>query len=244
MRAVGREPAHRRTIPYRGAVTDIAPDGSPVEFYRRIPATGEPELIHGQVPTGASILDLGCGAGRIAGPLAALGHSVTGVDNGPAMIAALPAGVEGVVGDVASIRLGRWFDAVLLASHFVNDPISGPAFARTAAAHVAPGGVVIGETYPPDWDPAPAVGRPSQLGDAQITLLRAELDGDRIDAEVRYGVDGMEWTQPFTARLLDDAALTALLDEAGLAFEAWLPRPGWFSARLRANLPGPRSSGS
>jgi SAM-dependent methyltransferase len=212
-------------------MTDIAPDGSPVAFYRRIPATGEPELIHGQVPAGASILDLGCGPGRIAGPLATLGHPVTGVDNGPAMIAALPAGVEGIVADVASIRLGRQFDAVLLASHFVNDPLAGPAFAATAAAHVAPGGVVIGETFPPGWDPAAVVGRTSRLGDAEITLIRAELDGDHIDAEVRYGVDGMEWTQPFTARLLDEAALTALLAGAGLRFDGWLSRPGWFSAR-------------
>jgi hypothetical protein len=37
-------------------MTGIALDGSPDAFYRRIPATGEPELIHGQVRAGASIL--------------------------------------------------------------------------------------------------------------------------------------------------------------------------------------------
>jgi hypothetical protein len=146
------------------------------------------------------------------------------------MIAALPVGVEGIVGDAASIQLGRRFDVVLLASHFVNDPLAGPAFVATAAAHLAPGGVVIGETYPPGWDPATSVGRTSYLGDAEITLLRAELDDDQLAAEVRYGVDGMEWTQPFTARLLDEDALIALLAGAGLRFVSWLPRPGWFEA--------------
>ena len=132
-------------------MTDIAPDGSPVAFYRRLPATGEPELIHALVPPGASILDLGCGPGRIAGPLAALGHPVTGIDNGAGMIASLPVGVTGVVGDAATVRLGRRFDAVLLASHLVNDPEWGPAFAATATAHVTKDGLVLGETYPPGW---------------------------------------------------------------------------------------------
>jgi SAM-dependent methyltransferase len=209
---------------------DTAPDGSPVAFYRRLPAMGEPELIAEVVPTG-TILDLGCGTGRIAGPLARAGYRVTGVDNGAGMIAALPAGVEGIVADAATVRLGRTFDAVLMASHLVNDPDHGPAFARTAAAHVASTGVVIGETYPPGWDAAASVGRTSTLGPATVTLLRAALDGDRLDAEVRYGVDGVEWTQPFVARVLDESALQALLTDAGLSFERWLRMPGWFTAR-------------
>jgi SAM-dependent methyltransferase len=192
---------------------------------------GEPELIHASIPHGATVLDLGCGPGRIAGPLVSLGHAVTGVDNGPAMIAALPAGVEGVVADAAMVRLGRRFDAVLLASHLVNDPAHGPAFAATAGAHVADDGVVIGETYPPDWDATASVGPVSRLGDATVELLEATVDGDRLTATVRYGVDGQVWTQVFSARLLDEASLAALLAGAGLAFDGWLDRPGWFRAR-------------
>jgi SAM-dependent methyltransferase len=211
-------------------MTDIAPDGSPVAFYRRLPATGEAELIHGHLPPGATILDLGCGPGRIAVPLAALGHRVTGIDNGAAMIDALPADVEGIVGDAATIRLGRRFGAVLLASHLVNDPAAGPAFVRTAAAHLAPDGVVIGQTYPPGWDPAASVGRVGRLGDAEIVITASSVEGDLLRAVAQYGVDGRTWVQPFTARLLDEAALRALLAEGGLRFEAWLERPGWFLA--------------
>jgi len=209
---------------------DVAPDGSPVAFYARIPSTGEPELIHAVVPACATILDLGCGTGRIAGPLAALGHAVTGIDNGGGMIAALPPGIEGIVDDASSVRLGRRFDAVLLASHLVNDPDLGVAFARTAAAHVAQDGVVIGETHAPGWDPAASVGRTGHLGDATVTLTSARLEGDLLTAEVRYGVDGQEWRQPFTARVLDEASLRALLGAAGLRFGRWLDRPGWFVA--------------
>jgi 2-polyprenyl-3-methyl-5-hydroxy-6-metoxy-1,4-benzoquinol methylase len=65
---------------------DVAPDGSPVAFYQGLPATGEPELFHAAIAAGASVLDLGRGPGRIAGPLAALGHAVVGVDDGPGML--------------------------------------------------------------------------------------------------------------------------------------------------------------
>jgi SAM-dependent methyltransferase len=212
-------------------MTESAPDGSPVAFYRRLPATGEPELVHGLVPAGASILDLGCGPGRIAGPLVALGHPVTGVDDGAGMIAALPRGVDGVVGDARSVRLGRRFDAVLLASHLVNAPDDGPAFLATAAAHLRPGGLVIAETYPPSWTPDGALGRVTRLGPAEIVLLSAEVEGDRLRATVRYGVDGASWEQPFEAHLLDQMALASLLEDAGLRFETWLERPGWFTAR-------------
>ena len=211
--------------------SDVAPDGSPVDFYRRLPAEGEPELIHSCIPAGATVLDLGCGPGRLAGPLLALGHPLTGIDDGPGMIAALPAGGGGVVGDARTVRLGRRFGAVLLASHLVNDPDAGPAFAATAAAHCAPDGIVLGETYPPGWDPTAGVGTVRRIGDAHVELVRARLVGDRLDAEVRYGVDDREWRQAFTARLLGEDGLIALLAGAGLAFESWLERPGWFRAR-------------
>lgn len=211
-------------------MSGVAPDGSPVAFYRRLPATGEPELIHAAIPPGASVLDLGCGPGRIAVPLADLGHVVTGVDNGDGMIAALPSSVRGVVGDAASIRLGRLYDAVLLASHLVNDPVCGAAFAVTARAHLAPGGVVIGQTYPPGWNPTTAVGTVTRIGDAEIEMLSATHKGDLLDAVVRYGVDGVLWEQRFRARLLTDATFEALLAGAGLVLDGWLERPGWFRA--------------
>jgi SAM-dependent methyltransferase len=179
----------------------------------------------------ATVLDLGCGPGRIAAPLVRLGHRVTGVDDGAAMVAALPAEVEGIVADARTVRLGRRFGAVLLASHLVNDPDGGRGFVDTAAAHLGSDGVVVGQTYPPDWDPEAEVGRVTRLGDAEIVLLRASVVGDRLDADVRYGVDGRVWQQAFQARLLGEAGLRALLAGGGLELDRWLTRPGWFAAR-------------
>jgi 2-polyprenyl-3-methyl-5-hydroxy-6-metoxy-1,4-benzoquinol methylase len=65
-----------------GAITN---DGCAVEFYALLPALGEPEIVHAAVPPGASILELGCGTGRILRPLAALGHPVTGVIRAPSL---------------------------------------------------------------------------------------------------------------------------------------------------------------
>lgn len=65
-----------------------APDGSPVDVYRMLPDLGEATIIHAAVPLGASILELGCGAGRVTAALLALGHAVTGVDASAEMLAA------------------------------------------------------------------------------------------------------------------------------------------------------------
>src|SRR5439155_17301675 len=44
---------------------DAAPDGSPVGLYARLPEMGEGEVVAAVLPAGASLLELGCGAGRI-----------------------------------------------------------------------------------------------------------------------------------------------------------------------------------
>ena len=67
-----------------GEITD---DGCAVELYTLLPPFGEAEIVHAAVPEGASILELGCGTGRILKPLAELGHRVHGVDDSPGMLA-------------------------------------------------------------------------------------------------------------------------------------------------------------
>lgn len=63
---------------------------------------------------------------------------------------------------------------------------------------------------------------PPPAGPVGITVTRASVEGDEVSASVRYDLDGKMWDQPFTARLLDEAALRRRLAEAGLAFERWL----------------------
>ncbi len=209
----------------------MARDGSPVEIYRALPADLEPQLIHAAAGEGARILDVGCGAGRIATPLVELGHPVTGVDDSPEMLAAMDARVEPVLGDARTVRLDRRFDAVLLASHLLNDRDAG-AFLATASAHLEDGGLIIAEVYPPTMDWAAAVGRTSMLGPVEVTVIRARVDGLDLDAEVRYRMGDRSWHQPFAARIRDESDLRELLADAGSEFDHWLDaRRGWFVAR-------------
>jgi SAM-dependent methyltransferase len=203
--------------------TEVAPDGSPVEVYRRLPATGEPDLIHGAIPAGASILELGCGAGRVTHELIRLGHPVTAVDESPEMLAYVH-GAEVVQARIESLELGRAFGCVVLASHFVNDvdPARRRGLIDVCARHVAPAGCVLIESYPADFDWESSVGKTSVHGDVAITVTAAHVDGPVVDAVVEYAVDGRTWRQPFTARTLDEGELTTALGDVGLRLVRWL----------------------
>ena len=209
----------------------VARDGSPVDIYDALPPMGEPELIHSVLAPGSSILDLGCGTGRVAVPLTDLGHRVVGVDDSPDMLERLDPRIEPVLADARTLRLGRRFDAVLLASHLLNDT-DAETFVGTAAAHVHASGRVIAEVYPVAMDWEGAVGRPRHAGPVEIAVTRAAVEGDRIDAEVRYRLGDRLWHQAFDGRMLDEPALRVLLSTGGLRFERWLDEArGWFIAR-------------
>ena len=96
----------------------------------------------------ASVLDAGCGTGRVAIELARHGVDVVGVDLDASMIAEAklrgPA-LEWVQADLATLALGRQFEVVVLAG---NVPLFCPPGARSAlvaacAAHVVPGGAMV-----------------------------------------------------------------------------------------------------
>jgi 2-polyprenyl-3-methyl-5-hydroxy-6-metoxy-1,4-benzoquinol methylase len=53
-----------------------APDGSPVEVYERLPDLGEGEIVASILAAGSSMLELGCGTGRITRQLVRLGYRV------------------------------------------------------------------------------------------------------------------------------------------------------------------------
>jgi SAM-dependent methyltransferase len=195
-------------------VTEIAPDGSPVLLYARLPALGEPELIHEAVPAGTQILELGAGAGRITHELVALGHRVVAVDNSSAMLA-LVRGAETVLAELETLDLGRRFPVVLLASNFINDPGSATrrSYLESCARHVLPEGQVLLQGFPRDWAPNTDW---SEHGEVRVRLRHYEQNGDLISGEMEYMVDGAQLFHAFESKLLTEEELEVDLRSVGL----------------------------
>ena len=113
-----------------------------------------------------SVLELGCGGGRVAAPLAAAGLRVAGADVSASMLALARRRAAGlplrlVEGDMRSLRLGERFGAVFVPlgglQHLETAEDVAAAFA-TIAAHLAPGGVAavdVEAPHPDDWLPGP-----------------------------------------------------------------------------------------
>jgi SAM-dependent methyltransferase len=69
---------------------------------------GEARLIDAMLARASTVLDAGCGTGRVGGHLAAAGHQVVGVDLDPVLVAAARSeypGAQWVVGDLAELDL-------------------------------------------------------------------------------------------------------------------------------------------
>jgi SAM-dependent methyltransferase len=210
----------------------LTPDGCAVDFYARLTAMGEPEIVHGAIPPGSSILELGCGAGRVTRPLVTLGHPVVAVDESPEMLAHVR-GAETVRGRIQDLGLGRRFDVVLLASHLIStdDAAERSAFLAACRDHVADDGCVIIQQQAPGWFASAADAEYSR--DGMIFRVRnvSRPAPDLVSAVMEY-VDGDRvWTHAFTARRLDDAELTAVLAGAGLRLDRYLTDDrGWLRA--------------
>ena len=211
-------------------MSGTAPDGSPVGLYATLAPLGEPELIHGAIPAGSEILELGCGAGRITHELVALGHRVTAVDNSPEMLAHVR-GAETVLADIESLELGRRFPVVLLASNFLNavEQEELDAVLAACARHVVAEGRVLLERMPPEWEPPR---RSSRAGGVEMVIRDVVCDGDLVSAVMEYEANGERWMHPFTSRLISDEGVDAALARAGLVRGRWLDeRRAWLEAR-------------
>ena len=95
-----------------------------------------------------SVLDAGCGTGRVAIELANRGIEAVGVDLDPAMLATARAKAPQLrfeLADLAALDLRRSFDVVVMAGNvmiFVEPGTEGQVLQR-AAVHVRPAGLLI-----------------------------------------------------------------------------------------------------
>ncbi len=195
-------------------------------MYLLIPAGDEPNLVRKVVRPGGSILELGCGVGRVTHALAELGYEVTAVDESPEMLSHV-SGADVVASRIEGLDLGRTFDGVTLMSHLVNTPDAAQrdAFLRTCRRHVAPDGVVVIQRADPDlsrWEPGEH--RSTQLGSMTIVARILRREDATVDAAAEYVTADATWVQPYRSEILDDPAFAAALLPARLRVTRWLDR--------------------
>ena len=136
---------------------DLADDPGDLDLYLALAARGD-----------GPVLELATGSGRLAVPLAAAGHRVTGVDLDPAMLARARPAADGagrataarlrlLEADARSVRLA---DAGSYALGFIGlnsifllgTRAEQSAAVATLGAHLAPGGTAVIDAWLPDAD--------------------------------------------------------------------------------------------
>ena len=100
-----------------------------------------------RLPSGAGVLDLGCGSGRpVAQHMAERGLRVTGVDSSPTMISLCRSRLpdhEWIVADMRELSLGRRFDGILAWDSFFHLDYDDQRRMFTVFAEHASAGAVL-----------------------------------------------------------------------------------------------------
>jgi SAM-dependent methyltransferase len=107
---------------------------------------GEAAFVMGYAPR--TVLDAGCGPGRVAIELARRGPAVVGVDGDASMIATArqrAPHLEWIEADLTTLELGRTFDVVVMAGNvpLFTAPGTEAALVAGCARHVSRTGVLI-----------------------------------------------------------------------------------------------------
>ena len=204
----------------------VTRDGSPVDLYRRLPYFGEVELISAEIPNGASVLEMGCGVGRMTKELLAKGYYVTAIDNSPEMLAHVPPAATTICSNIEDLALKESFDAVLLASNLINVADDGLRTAQLKACrrHVKAGGRLLFERYDPTWLSTVEVGRIGTIGDIELFADEVCRRGTKVQISFRYEGPPGRWLQRSTVSLLDDEAVAACLSNGGFSNVWWINR--------------------
>jgi len=109
---------------------------------------GEAAFVCSLEPQPSSVLDAGCGTGRVGIELARRGLRVVGADVDASMLAAArraAPGVEWIEHDLATLDLGRSFDVVLMAGNvpLFTPPGTQATVVEGCARHIGPLGSLV-----------------------------------------------------------------------------------------------------
>ena len=123
---------------YQRRFDDLAAQGQDIH--------GEASFVMALAP--ASVLDAGCGTGRVAIELAKRGVMVFGVDRDPSMLATArrhAPDVTFVQSELGELEMGRTFDVVVMAGNvpLFTPPGTEEALVAGCERHVASGGALV-----------------------------------------------------------------------------------------------------
>jgi SAM-dependent methyltransferase len=207
-------------------------------LYDRLVPPGPCEAFYDALaPAGASVLELGCGTGRLTLPLARRGREVVGLDASAPMLSAARVkafetgtNVRWVQGDMAHFDLGRRFDLIVVSCNSLGHMTTSQALdgcLTSVRRHLAKGGVFAFDVVNPD---AKLLQRPSKervkRADASSGLRvreSASYDADTRVREARWSVhdrDGSVREVAFRLRQFFPDELPSLLESAGLRLTA------------------------
>jgi SAM-dependent methyltransferase len=222
-----------------GAETERTADGSLIELYRRMPPSGEPERIHAFLHPHSSVLELGAGIGRIADPLAQLGHHVTAVDDSDEMLAEVRHAYT-VRDRIEDLRLPARFDAVLLITNLIHYPgvHLRRAVLTTVAHHLKPSGKAIIQWKPPTyWAARPAGWTDCKTSGALTTRVTVHSHRDGlVEGEYALITNGSRLLQCFHLEVLTVEELRRELKHVGLQLVTSAPESTeWLEAVLVRN---------
>lgn len=185
-----------------------------------------------------AILDIGCGTGRLAASLAALGHDVTGADPAGAMLGEARRRKHGdrvrwIESDAANLDLPERFDLALMTGHvfqvFLADAEMLAAL-RCVRRHLKPGGRLALEmrnVFAREWDSwVPAETRERLdvrgVGPVEVFYDISAVEGRLVTFETHFhfGPDDSALATT-TLRFMDQAEVAAFLAEAGFGAVEW-----------------------
>ena len=134
----------------------MAGDAYPLWLYDRVHVGNDGDLdFYRRACEGCdSVLELGCGSGRVAGAIASDGARVVGIDRrADAIDRACAVGVEARLGEIANFDLGERFDRVIAPYSTLCCLLTVPALVSCLTCvrrHLAPQGRFIFDVYAAD----------------------------------------------------------------------------------------------
>ena len=213
-----------------------------VQFYDLDNGWGpDNELCRQMAAEARSVLDLGCGTGRLAAALAEDGRDVVGVDPAAAMLDVARrrdggAEIEWIEADARRLRLNRRFDLIVLTGHAFQvflTPEDQTAVLTAIDLHLNPRGRFIFDSRNPaaqewrgwvpgvsNWEIAhPTLGKVEAWNDAAHDPATGIVT---YETHYRIVASGRHLMASSQIRFTAKAELEALIAEAGLHVTSWL----------------------